>query len=388
MTVTKLPTTKKNIFVSMMEIAEEYQATNLVDPMSGLPCPADLINLVDKYMRAGNNDFSPNEGVGSLREQIVSIFNKQNTTDFQAETDLTITAGPQQAMSTAITTFVKEGDEVILFEPVQESYAQLIEMTGGRPIYITLKHPDYRIDWDEVKKTVTTKTKMIVINNPQNPMGQIFSPEDFDQLKRMTNGTRLVILSNETFGNIVYDGHPFISVASVPELAVKSLVVSSYGTMFNINGWGIGYIVGPEKLMAEYRKTQQYQGFSVNTPAQYALADFLKKGQNFKEINAFYQSKRDYFIELLAGSKFELIPTKSTIYQLLDYSKLSDEPDTEFVMNLAKEHKVATIPFSAFQHEKTKMQMIRICFAKTNDLLEEAAFRLKNVPVNFKNKNS
>lgn len=384
MTVTKLPNTKKNAFVSMMEIAEEYEATNLVDPMSGLPCPDELINLVDKYMRAGNNDFSPIEGVGSLREQIVSIFNKQNNTELQAETDLTITAGPLQAMSTAITTFVKEGDEVILFEPVQESYAQLIEMTGGRPIYINLKHPEYRIDWDEVKKTVTTKTKMIVINNPQNPIGQIFSPEDFDQLKRMTNGTRLVILSNETFGNIVYDGHPFHSVASVPELAAKSLVVSSFGTMFNINGWGIGYIAGPEKLMVEYRKTQQYQGFSVNTPTQYALAEFLKQGQNFKEINAFYQSKRDYFIELMAGSKFEFTPTKSTIYQLLDYSKVSDEPDTEFVQRLAKEFKVATIPFSAFQHEKTKMQMIRICFAKTNELLEEAAYRLKQVPVSYR----
>ncbi len=386
MTVTKLPTTKKNAFVSMMEIAEEYKATNLVDPMSGLPCPDDLINLVDKYMRAGNNDFSPSEGVGSLREQIVALFNKQNNTELQAETDLTITAGPLQAMSTAITTFVKEGDEVILFEPVQESYAQLIEMTGGRPIYINLKHPEYRIDWDEVKKTVTTKTKMIVINNPQNPMGQIFSPEDFDQLKRMTNGTRLVILSNETFGNIVYDGHSFNSVASVPELAAKSLVVSSFGAMFNINGWGIGYIAGPEKLMAEYRKTQQYQGFSVNTPTQYALAEFLKQGQNFKEINAFYQSKRDYFIELMSGSKFILIPTKSTIYQLLDYSKVSDEPDTEFVMKLAKEYQVATIPFSAFQHEKTKMQLIRVCFAKSNDLLEEAAYRLKNVPVSFRSK--
>lgn len=366
----------------MMEMATEYKATNLVDPLSGLPCPEDLINLVDKYMRAGNNDFSPSEGVESLRVQILSIFNQQNGTDFQADTDITITAGPSQGMSTAISTFIKEGDEVILFEPVQESYAQLIEMTGGRPIYINLKHPDYRIDWDEVKKTVTTKTKMIVINNPQNPIGQFFSPEDLDQLKRLTNGTRLVILSNETFGNIVFDGHQFNSVASIPELAAKSLVVSSFGARFNINGWGIGYIAGPEKLMTEFRKTQQYQGISVNTPAQYALAEFLKLDHdNFKEIKAFYQSKRDYFLELLAGSRFEWIPTKSTIYQLLDYSKVSDEPDTEFVLKLAKEYKVATIPYSAFQHEKTKLQMIRVCFAKTNDLLEEAAYRLKHVPV-------
>ena len=386
MTVIKIPTTKKNAFVSMMELAEEFKATNLVDPMSGLPCPDELINLVDKYMRAGNNDFSPSEGVFTLREQIASIFNRQNRTEFRPETDLTITAGPAQAMSTAITTFIKEGDEVILFEPVQESYSQLIEMTGGRPIYINLKHPEYRIDWDEVKKSVTTKTKMIVINNPQNPVGQIFSPEDLDQLKRMTNGTRLVVLSNETFGNIVFDGNQFNSVASVPELAARSLTVSSFGTMFNINGWGIGFIVGPEKLMAEFRKTQQYQGLSVNTPAQYALAEFLSQDQNYKEITAFYQSKRDYFLELLAGSKFEWIPTRSTIYQLLDYSKISDEPDTEFTQKLAREYQVATIPFSAFQHEKTKMQLIRVCFAKTNELLEEAAYRLKNVPVTLTKK--
>ncbi len=287
MAVTKLPATRKNAFVTMTELAEEYKATNLVDPMSGLPCPEDLINLVDKYMRAGNNDFSPSEGVRSLREIIVHLFNKQNKTEFQAETDLTITAGPGQAMSTAITTFVKEGDEVILFEPVQESYAQLIEMTGGRPIYITLKHPDYRIDWDEVKKTVTTKTKMIVINNPQNPMGQIFSPEDLDQLKRMTNGTRLVILSNETFGNIVYDGHQFNSAASVPELAARSFVVSSFGASFNINGWGIGYIAGPEKLMTEYRKTQQYQGLSVNTPTPVCVGRIFKAWTGFQRDQSF-----------------------------------------------------------------------------------------------------
>lgn len=382
MAISKLPTSKKSAFATMLEKVVEYGAINLVDPMTGLPCPEELIDLVGKYMHDGYNDSSPNEGIMSLREQVISLFNKQSRTNFVAETDITITSGPAQAMTTAISAFVNEGDEVIIFEPVQESNASFIEMNGGRPIFVNLKHPDYRIDWDEVKKSVTTKTKMIIINNPQNPMGQLFGLEDLDQLKRMTNGTRLVILSNESFGNFVYDDLQFNSIASIPDLATKSLIVSTFGPIFNISGWGIGYIIGSEKLMTEFRRIQQYQGSGVNTPVQYALADFLKGGQNLREISAFYQSKRDYFSQLMSGSKFELVPTKSTMYQLLDYSKISDETDTEFAIRLAKDFKVATIPFSAFQHEKTKMQMIRICFAKPNEVLEEAAYRLKGIPSN------
>ncbi len=364
----------------MMEVAEEVKAINLVLPSSDISCPEGLIDLVGKHMRLGNNDFSPIEGVASLREQIVSLINSQNGTAFNPDTDITITAGPAQAMTTAISTFVKEGDEVIIFEPVQESYAPFIEMTGGRPIFVNLKHPEYRIDWDEVKKLVTSKTKMIMISNPQNPVGRLFSDEDLDQLKRMTNGTRIVLLSNEVYSHIVFDNHKFKSIASVPDLAAKSLIVSSFGPLFNISGWGIGFILGPEKPMSEFRKIQQYQGFSVNTPAQYALADFLESGQNFKEITAFYQSKRDYFIELLGKSNFEVVPTASTFYQLLDYSKISDEPDVEFAVRLAREYGVAAVPFSAFHHEKSKNQMVRICFAKPNHILEEAAYRLKKVP--------
>ncbi len=363
----------------MIEIAEEEKAINLVLPTSDISCPEGLIDLVAKHMRLGNNDFSPNEGVNSLREQIVSAINEQYGTAYNPSTDITITAGPAQAMTTAISTFIKEGDEVIIFEPVQESYAPFIEMTGGRPIFVNLKHPDYRIDWEEVKKLVTSKTKMIMINNPQNPIGRLFSDDDIDQLKRMTNGTRIVILCNEVYNQIVFDTHKFRSIASVPELAAKSLIVSSFGPLFNINGWGIGFILGPEKPMSEFRKIQQYQGFSVNTPAQYALADFLQSGQNLKEITAFYQSKRDYFIELLGQSNFEVVPTASTFYQLLDYSKISDEPDVDFAIRLAREYGVATVPFSAFHHEKIKNQMVRVCFAKPNHVLEEAAFRLKRV---------
>ena len=199
----------------------------------------------------------------------------------------------------------------------------------------------------------------------------------------MTNGTKLVILSNEVFDNIVYDGLKFNSLASVPDLAAKSLIVSSFGPVFNITGWGIGYIFGPERLMSEFRKIQQFQGFSVNTPAQYALAEYLKDSPNFETISKSYHKKRDLFISLLKGSKFNFVPTQSTFYQLLDYSKISDEPDIEFATRLILEYGVATVPFSAFQHEKTKNQLIRICFAKPDELLIEAVKKLKSVPVSI-----
>lgn len=377
----KIPTPKKNAFTTILEIAGGVNVVDLAIPMSNLACPDKLIDLVSKNMRLGNNDYSPVEGVEQLRTQIIELVNRQNNTSFNPGTEITITAGPAQAMTTAISTFVKDGDEVIIFEPVQESYAPFIELNGGRPIFVNLKMPDFRIDWEEVKKLVTSKTKMIIINNPQNPIGRIFGEEDIDQLKRMTNGTRLVILSNEVFDNIVFDGLKFRSLASVPDLAAKCLIVSSFGPVFNITGWGIGYIFGPERLMSEFRKIQQFQGFSVNTPAQFALAEFLQDGPDFEAICESYHRKRDLFISLLKGSKFELVPTKSTFYQMLDYSKISDESDIDFATRLILEYGIATVPFSAFQHEKTKNQLIRICFAKPDEVLREAAKKLKSIPV-------
>jgi len=385
MSSSKIPTPKKNSFTTILEIAEGVNAIDLAIPMSNLTCPEQLIDLVSKNMRLGNNDYSPVEGVEQLREQIIELVNRQNKSTFNPDTEITITAGPAQAMTTAISTFIKEGDEVIIFEPVQESYAPFIELNGGRPIFVNLRLPDFRIDWEEVKKLVTSKTKMIIINNPQNPIGRIFSEEDIDQLKRMTNGTRLVILSNEVFDNIIFDGLKFRSLASIPDLASKSLIVSSFGSVFNITGWGIGYIFGPERLMSEFRKIQQFQGFSVNTPAQYALAEFLKGGPDFDIICESYHKKRDLLISLLKGSKFELVPTQSTFYQILDYSKISDESDIDFCARLILEFGVATVPFSAFQHEKAKNQLIRVCFAKPDEILHEAAKKLKSVPVRLHN---
>lgn len=381
MVSSKIPTSRKNVFTTILEIAEEAHAIDLANPMTHLACPEKLIDLVSKNMRLGNNDYSPAEGVSQLRQQIINLVNGRNNTSYNPETEITITAGPAQAMTTAISTFVKEGDEVIIFEPVQESYAPFVELNGGRSIFVNLKMPDFRIDWEEVKKLVTSKTKMIIINNPQNPIGRLFGKDDADQLKRMTNGTKLVILSNEVFDNIIFDGQEFNSLASFPELLSKTLIVSSFGPAFNITGWGIGYIIGQDKLMNEFRKIQQFQGLSVNTPAQFALAEFLQDGPDFEAICKTYHYKRDLFISLLSGSNFELAPTHSTFYQLLDYSKISDESDLDFAIRVVLEYGVATVPFSAFHHEKTKDKIIRICFAKPDAVLEETAKKLKSIPV-------
>ena len=228
---------------------------------------------------------------------------------------------------------------------------------------------------------VTSKTRMIILNNPQNPIGSLFTPEDLNQLKRMINGTRLIILSNEVFDHMVYDKQKFYSLLSIPELAAKTLVVSSFGPTFNIPGWGIGHIIGPERLMNEFRRIQQLQGFSVNTPAQFAIAEFLQEGQNFNEMCSFHQSKRDYFIDLIRESHFNAVPTNSTYYQVLDYSRISDLNDVDFAVKLINEYGVATVPFSAFLHEKNKHQLLRVCFAKSNKILEEAAHLLNSVPV-------
>jgi methionine aminotransferase len=380
MVFSKVPTAKKNIFATIAEIADEKKAIDIASPLSEFACPEHLIKLVSKYMKLGKNGHSPDEGVSSLRNQIIELVNSQNKASFNPETEITITAGPAQAMTTAISTFIKEGDEVIIFEPVQETYAPFIELNGGRPLYVSLKYPDFRIDWDEVKKMVTSKTRMIILNNPQNPIGHLFTQEDLTQLKRMINGTRLIILSNEVFDHMVYDNQKFYSLASIPELAVRSLIVSSFGPTFNIPGWGIGHIIGPEKLMAEFRRIQQYQGFSVNTPAQYALAEFLQEGQNFSEMCSYHQSKRDYFLDLIGNSHFNVVPTVSTYYQLLDYSRISDLNDVDFAIKLINDFGVATVPFSAFLHEKNKHQLVRICFAKSNKILEEAANILNSVP--------
>ena len=377
---TKLIVTKGSIFSAVNKLVIETGAIDLSLGKTDFPCPEKLANLAATYIRSGYNNFAPHEGISELRAVISARVKSLYKRSYNPETEITITAGPVQAIMTAISSVVKDEDEVILFEPAYESYAPAIASTGARPVYVALKLPDFHIDWEEVRKMVTSKTRMIILNSPHNPTGSVLSESDLIQLQKLINGTNIVVLSDEVFESIVFDNSTHQSVSKFDKLAERSFVVSSFGPVFNINGWGLAYIMGPEKLMNEFRRIQQFQIYNVNTPLQYALSEYLLTEDSKKDISEMYQGKRNYFNRLLGGSLFKIIPSQGSYFEILDYSAISDESDADFTYRLATEFGVGVIPVSAFMHEKNKQKMVRICFAKNNETLELAAERLRLVP--------
>jgi methionine aminotransferase len=380
MALSKLPNTKGSIFSTLNKLVAETGAIDLALGKTDFPCPEKLADLAAMYIRSGYNNFAPHEGISELREVISYRVKRMYNHTYNPETEITITAGPIQAIMTAISTTVKDEDEVILFEPAYESYAPAVSLSGGRPVYVALKQPNFHIDWEEVRKMITSKTRMIIINSPHNPTGAVLSDSDLIQLQHLTNGTNIVILSDEVFESIVFDNNTHQSVCRYEKLAARSFVVSSFGPVFNVNGWGLAYILAPEKLMNEYRRIQQFQIYNVNTPLQYALSEFLLMDDSWKDISEMYQGKRNYFNRLMGDSLFRIVPSQGSYFEILDYSNISDEPDTDFTFRMASEYGVAVIPVSAFLHEKNKLKMVRICFAKNNETLEKAAERLRVVP--------
>lgn len=380
MALSKLPNTKGSIFSTVNKLVTETGAIDLSLGKTDFPCPEKLAELAATYIRLGYNNYAPHEGIPELREVIADRVAQMYNHTYNPETEVTITAGNVQAIMTAISSVVKEDDEVILFEPAYESYAPAISINGGRPVYVALKQPDFHIDWEEVRKMVTSKTRMIIINSPHNPTGSVLTDADLIQLQRLTNGTNIVVLSDEVFESIVFDNNTHQSVARYEKLAARSFVVSSFGPVFNINGWGLAYILAPEKLMAEFRRIQQFQIYNVNTPLQYALSEYLQTEDSRKDISEMYQGKRNYFNRLLIGSNFKIVPSQGSYFEILDYSNISDEPDNDFTFRLASEYGVGVIPVSAFLHEKNKLRMVRVCFAKNNETLEKAAEKLRLVP--------
>lgn len=380
MAVTKLSNTKGSIFSTINKLVAETGAIDMSMGSTDFPCPEKLAELAAMYIRSGYNNYAPHEGIPELRNVISYRVKSLYNHFYNPETEITITAGPVQAIMTAISTVIKEEDEVILFEPAYESYAPAISINGGRPVYVALKQPNFHIDWEEVRKMITSKTRMIILNSPHNPTGAVLTDSDLVQLQHLTNGTNIVILSDEVFESIVFDNNTHQSVSRFDKLAERSFVVSSFGPVFNINGWGLAYILAPERLMSEYRRIQQFQIYNVNTPLQYALSEFLLTDESKKDISEMYQGKRNYFNRLMGDSLFKIIPSQGSYFEILDYSKISDEPDTDFTYRLASEFGVGVIPVSAFLHEKNKMKMVRICFAKNNETLEKAAERLRTVP--------
>lgn len=375
----KLPNTGTTIFATMSKLATENNAINLSQGFPDFNCDKELIALINKHMLAGSNQYAPMPGLMSLREAISQKTEELYSAKYDPETEITITAGATQAIFTAISAIIREGDEVIIFEPAYDCYQPAIELNGGKTIYLQLKAPSYSIDWEEVKKVLNYRTKMIIINTPHNPTGSIMTAADMAKLEKLTKGTDIIIISDEVYEHIIFDGYEHQSVARYPKLAERSFIISSFGKTFHATGWKMGYCVAPKNLMAEFRKVHQFVVFSCNTPIQHALAEYLKNKSNYMNLGAFYQQKRDYFVKLIKGSQFSFEPTSGTYFQLLRYNTLSKEKDTNYAIRLTQEFGVASIPISVFYHNNVDNKVLRFCFAKKEETLEKAAEILNRI---------
>lgn len=369
----KLPSVGTSIFTVMSKMAADYSAINLSQGFPDFNCSTELIELVNSYMKKGLNQYAPMAGLMRLREMIAEKTKKIYGASYDPETEITVTAGATQAIYTAISAMIHEGDEVIVFEPAYDCYTPAIEVCGGRPIYLQLKYPDYKINWEDVKKVINHRTRMIIINTPHNPTGTVISKEDMLMLDTLTRSTDIIIVSDEVYEHIIFDGNEHQSVARFPNLAERSFIISSFGKTFHTTGWKIGYCVAPQNLMAEFRKVHQYLVFACNTPIQHAIADFLKNENEYLDLGKFYQQKRDYFNERIKKSTFVLTPAAGTYFQLMKYDKITKEKDMDYAIRLIKEEKIASVPVSVFYHEKLDEHVLRFCFAKSEETLEKAA---------------
>ena len=375
----KLPKTGTTIFSVMSALATEHNAINLAQGFPDFECSAKLVELVNHYMKAGFNQYAPMPGVMTLREKIAEKTQAMYSAIYNPETEITVTPGGTHALYAAISAFIGEGDEVIIIEPCYDSYLPAIHVNGGRAVFAELKYPNYKIDWDEVKKLVTYKTKMIIINTPHNPTGTTLGAQDMQRLEKIVKNSEIIVLSDEVYEHIIFDGVEHQSVARYPKLAERCIIVSSFGKTFHTTGWKMGYVLAPSNLTTEFRKVHQFMCFSANTPVQYAIADYLDDKEAYLQLSAFYQEKRDYFQQLIKGSKFKLMPCLGSYFQLLDYSKITKEKDTDYAIRLTKEYKIASVPTSVFYHKNIDHHVLRFCFAKQKQTLEKAAEKLHKI---------
>ena len=375
----KLPQVGTTIFTVMSALANAHDAVNLSQGFPDFPVPEKLVKSVAKHMKKGHNQYAPMAGVLPLREAVVAQFEDRYNAKYDPNSEVTITAGATQALFTAITALVKEGDEVLLFTPAYDCYAPAVELAGGSPVYIQLHAPDYQIDWAEVRRRVNRKTRMIVLNTPHNPTGTVLSPQDLKELERIVKDLEVLVLSDEVYEYMVFDGKQHQSMARSEVLQNRSLIVGSFGKTYHATGWKTGYIIGPENLMAEFRKVHQYNVFCHNTPVQYGLADFMGSSDHHMELASFYQERRDVFLEGLKGTRFTTQPSGGTYFQLLSYANIEEAPDVEVARRWTVEHGVASIPVSVFYHQPVNEHMLRFCFAKSNDTLERGLERLRAI---------
>jgi len=370
--ISKLPQIGTNIFSVMSALATKHKAINLSQGFPDFKSDQKLIDLVSQAMNSGYNQYAPMPGVLELRERIAEKFDLLYQSTYHPETEITITAGATQAISCIISAFVHNHDEVIIFKPAYDCYEPFIELNGGKTIAIPLEYPRYQIDWELVKQSINHRTKMIIINTPQNPSGNIFTKDDMLQLQALIKGTNIIVLSDEVYEHIIFDNQKHQSVCLFDDLKSQSFVVASFGKTFHNTGWKVGYCCAPKALMEEFRKVHQFNVFCVNHPVQKALAIYLKEPSHYLELSQFYQEKRDLFLNLIKDSRFKFLPSAGTYFQGLDFSEITLENDVEFAKRLTVEFGLAAIPLSVFNHQNSDNKVLRFCFAKTNDTLKQA----------------
>jgi methionine aminotransferase len=375
----KLPQVGTTIFTLMSKLAADNNAINLSQGFPDFDGPAELVELTHKYMKEGKNQYAPMSGVPVLNERISEKVHGLYGAEYHPETEITITAGGTQAIFTVLACVVHPGDEVIIFEPAYDSYAPTIKVLGGLVKSLELSPPDYKIDWNMVKKLITNRTKMIILNSPQNPTGTILKQEDINELIKLTRGTDVLILSDEVYEHMVYDDLEHLSMAKFPELRERSFIIASFGKLFHNTGWKVGYCLAPQQLMKEFRKIHQYLVFSVNAPVQYAIADMLLEKEYYATLKSFFTQKRNYFRDLLQQTRFQLLPCEGSYFQCASIENITDEKDVDFAKRLTVDFGVAVIPTSAFYLKSSDFRVIRFCFAKKQETLEKAVMRLTKV---------
>ncbi len=375
----KLPFVGTSIFTEMSSLANSEKAINLSQGFPDFSIDIELKKKVIEALAAEQVQYAPMAGRLDLRMEIANKMRIQHGILFNSETDITITSGATQAIYSIITAFVKKGDEVIVFDPAYDCYDPSIQMNGGTPVHLELKFPTYGVDWDEVEKAITGKTKMIIINNPHNPSGAVLDKSDLESLEKiLLANPDVLLLSDEVYEHMQFDGS-HESVLKHKNIYNQTIATYSFGKTFHVTGWKLGYAVAPKHLTDEIRKVHQFQVFAANNTMQYAIASFLKKASNWQGVSEFYQRKRDLFLKEMEGSNLKPLPCKGTYFMLFDYSSVSDENDVDFARRITTENKVATIPVSVFYDSKTDHKVIRICFAKQDKTLINAAKILKNL---------
>lgn len=369
----KLPDIGTTIFTVMGQLAHQHNAVNLSQGFPNFNPDPKLLALFQQALRENHNQYAPMQGIFSLRESIVQKIAALYGKNYHPESEITVTAGATQAIFTAISAFVNSGDEVIVFKPAYDCYEPAIALQGATVVPIALQGTNFTIDWEEVRLKITSKTKMVIINSPHNPSGTILSKEDMLQLEVVLENSSCILLSDEVYEHIVFDGGLHESVAKYPRLAERSILCASFGKTFHVTGWKIGYVAGPKALMKEFNKVHQFNVFCVNHPVQHALAKYLKEPGHYLSLGAFYEEKRDYFLAVLKGSRFRFTPAQGTYFQTVDYSKISDENAVDFSKRLIVEKRLASIPLSVFNLNNTDNKQLRLCFAKTKTTLDKAA---------------